>query len=510
MATSSVSVRSTVRSRFCTVRMLAWVSVVILVVSTVPLYAISLYNHPYYDDYNFSANVHAVWKETRSISAVLQTAVSSAKGVRNTWQGTYTGTLLSNVQPGVFSESLYFLTTFLLLTVFLVCFGWFLKVVFRDKLGLAASETVLLIALTLTLLVQFMPDPDEAFFWFNGGIGNTFIYSMMVLAFALGLRLEYGGGRIRQGLRMLALTALMVLLGGGSYGGGLFWTCLCMGLVLWAFVRKNGMRFVLLALFAVFLACFAYNLSAPGNAVRAGVIGFQTSPMMAVARAMYNGIAVGAGFIRLPLVAVTLLVFPFLMKAAQKSTWKFSHPWLVAAAGICLYCTQFAPPLFSGVGIGGGRIVNTYWQSFVVMWLLYAYYAAGCLVRRMKKVAAPAAHNGVRTGLVLAAVVLFAVGSLGYKLPNDTTYGLPNLAGGSAALSLLRGEAETYHREMVAREALLNDDANPIPTLTPLSVVPDIFMKDLLAEGALYDVRPALCEYYGKEAIRIAGEEESP
>ena len=36
-------------------RALLWLSVAALVLGAVPLYAISLYNHPYYDDYGFSA-----------------------------------------------------------------------------------------------------------------------------------------------------------------------------------------------------------------------------------------------------------------------------------------------------------------------------------------------------------------------------------------------------------------------------------------------------------------------
>ena len=76
--------------------------------------------------------------------------------------------------------------------------------------------------------------------------------------------------------------------------------------------------------------------------------------------------------------------------------------------------------------------------------------------------------------------------------------------------SLLNGEAAQYDREMTERERLLNDESQPVVTLAPLSAVPRIFMEDELTHGAIYDVRPSLCQYYGKEAIRLAGEEEAP
>ena len=83
-------------------RALLWLSVAALVVGTLPLYAISFSNHPYYDDYGFSAGVHQAWTQEGTLGAVLSAAWESARWTRENWQGTYTGTLLSNVQPGVF------------------------------------------------------------------------------------------------------------------------------------------------------------------------------------------------------------------------------------------------------------------------------------------------------------------------------------------------------------------------------------------------------------------------
>jgi MFS family permease len=515
-----------------TKRLLAWAAALLLAITTLPLYILSLYNHPYYDDYGFSAATHAAWRDTGSLPQVVDAALDSAQMVRNTWQGTYTGTLLSNLQPGVFGEHLYFLTTFLLLTAFLLCFGFFLGTIFGQLLGLGRAECVILISLTLTLLVQFMPDPDEAFFWFNGGIGNTFIYSLLALSLALCLKLERAKGRIRPLLLMAALAVLMILLGGGSYVGGVF-GLLIYGLVAaFGFARKSRWRFTYPAMAILFLLCFLYSMTAPGNSIRAGVIGSPASPVMAVFQALYYGIAVGGGFIRLPLIGITVCLLPFLSQAAKQSSLSFRHPWLILIGGVCLYCAQFAPTFYSGVGIGGGRIVDTYFQSFVILWLLYAFYLTGYILRQLEDgrfaplLFAPASHaaNGQgnapaqhsrtplltnpspRQRLVLAGCCLILVGCLAYKLPDDASYGPQNMAGASAALSLLRGEAQQYHREMSAREALLNDPTLPDIELSPLSTVPELFMKDLLAPGAPYNGLPSLQAYYGKTSIAVKGE----
>ena len=72
-------------------RGLLWLSVAALVLGALPLYAISLYNHPYYDDYGFSAKAHQAWRDTGSVGAVLRAAWESALETRQSWQGTYNG-----------------------------------------------------------------------------------------------------------------------------------------------------------------------------------------------------------------------------------------------------------------------------------------------------------------------------------------------------------------------------------------------------------------------------------
>ena len=441
-------------------RGLLWLSVAALVLGALPLYAISLYNHPYYDDYGFSAKAHQAWRDTGSVGAVLRAAWESAAKTRQSWQGTYTGTLLSNVQPGIFSEQLYFIGTFVLLTAFIACFLYFFTVVF-GRLGMDRTGRWTLGCLAVTLMIQFMPDAGEAFFWFNGGIGNTFVYSLMALAAAL--------------------------------------------------MHPRRRRFA--GLTALLLICFAYSMSAPGNAVRAGVIGYRAPAVKAVLQALYYGVAQMSAYLRPALIAVTLAVLPALYGAAKKSPWRFSHPWLVLGLTGALYCTQMTPPLYAIASIGAGRIVNTYFISFVALWFPAVYYLAGFAARRLE-----AAGRGqlIRPltarsygALLAVSLCLLGMGCLACRPAGEALYGVQNMNGPSAALSILSGEAARYDAEMTLREEALNDPTQPVVTLSPLTAVPDVFMDDLIVPGAEYDVRPSLAAYYGKEAILIAGEEEN-
>ncbi len=484
-------------------------SVLMLLVSALPLYAISLYNHPYYDDYGFSAAVHQVWKETGSFGAVLRQALVSAQETRMNWQGTYTGTLLSNVQPGVFSEGLYWIGAVFLLTAFLGCGWFFLATVFGKKgFGLAGWQTAVLCCLVLSLLLLLMPDTGEAWYWFNGGVGNVFIYSLMMLFAALAVRLWQAAGRLRVAGLTAALVLVAALLGGGSYSGGLFSLCALALVLLWSLIRRHWQGWRLVLPTAVLACGFLYSMSAPGNAQRAALIGSQLPPVKAVLQSLYYGTALMGEYLSLPLLAVTGLLLPFFWQAAGQRERRPFHPWLLGVLLAALFCTQLTPPLYSGVHIGGGRTVNTYFISFVVLWLLFVYNTTAYLRRRMG--ISPRLSGPLRLGCAFVLICALAVGLCGVKPDGEVLYGPQNLSSLKAALSIVTGEARQYDAEMSAREQLLNDETQPVVTLAPLTAVPDVFMDDLLVPGALYDARPSLCAYYGKEAVHIQGEEVQP
>lgn len=493
------------RKRFPGTRLLAVLCALLLAAGVLPLYAISFSNHPYYDDFGFSGGAHAVWQASHSLTAVLNAALTGSQAKRVEWQGTYTGTFLSNLQPAVFSESLYWLTTALLLTAFLLCFGYLLATVLRYLLRATLAETICGVSLCLFLMTQFLPAANEAFFWFNGGIGNTFIYSLLALSLGLIVRLwQRPRGVV---WRAVALAALVTLLGGGSYGGGLFGLVIYAAVTAYAFRRKHPRRWVLLGLSAWFLVCFVYSMTAPGNAYRASLIGAHPSAAVAVAKSFYYGIALMGHFFTLPVAAVMAGLAPLLWKLTQASRFSFRHtPWIMLGM-VCLYCAQLTPPLYAGVGMGDTRITDTYYFSFIVMFLMAEILVLGTLARRMErqKRALPAPTDRAVRGLIVGCACLFVIGCLGYQQDGDTLYGPMNMPAGSAALSILTGEARQYDREMQAREALLNDDSQSVVTLAPLTAVPRVFMPDLLVPDAVYDVRPVLCSYYGKDAILLEG-----
>ena len=108
-------------------RTLAWLCVAALLLSLLPLYALSFYNHACYDDFGFSILTHDAWRDSGSWLQTIRAAVQNTVGIRQTWEGTYATSFISALQPAVSGEHLYWLTTLILLTVFLCSLHFFLK-----------------------------------------------------------------------------------------------------------------------------------------------------------------------------------------------------------------------------------------------------------------------------------------------------------------------------------------------------------------------------------------------
>ena len=83
-------------------------------VSLVPILYASFFAHPIADDYSYSFAIHNTIQNGGNIFDVLGTAFSKVAETYFNWQGTFSAVFLFALQPGVFSDNLYFLTTFIM------------------------------------------------------------------------------------------------------------------------------------------------------------------------------------------------------------------------------------------------------------------------------------------------------------------------------------------------------------------------------------------------------------
>ncbi len=478
-----------------------------LILSLLPLFVQAAFNHPCYDDFGFSIRTHQAVEAGGGFLGAVWAAVDNTIAIRNTWEGTYTTSFISALQPAIFGENLYWLTTVILLGGFLVAMWLFLREVVVGWLKAPLSSCLVLFCCLAFVAVQFVPKPSEAFFWFNGGVAYPLMWSLMLLRLTVWFRMDRSqSGKAAAGWYGLLLL-LTVLVGGSKYSTLLF--ALVADVLLLAVNKRH--RWPKAVATVLLTGLLFFSAMAPGNGVRAATLGAGLSAPMAVAQALFFGGSLMGYWFSLPMVAVWLVALWQLWEPLRRSAFRFRYPLLVTAIAMGLFCAQLTPTLFTGNYLGDGRTVNTYYDTYVLLSTGLVLYWAGYLMRRFEAVARLIPDPApLRIGVALALAVLLAVGCICYHPEGTESYGPQNMTSGSALRSLLSGETAAYDAAMDARHQDMEKSSEGYALLTPVSDIPRNFMDDIpLGDMAEY-VESLYAEYYQIFSVTIITEEEPP
>jgi len=359
------------------------------------------------------------------------------------------------------------------------------------------------------VMIQFVPDLSEAFFWFNGGVAYTLMWSVMILRMGVWVRFAHAERWVSRLGYGLALMLLTIVVGGAKYSTVLFALLAEALIAAWAYWKKRPYRFAAVLSLALLAACFAFSAMAPGNQVRAATLMGGVSAPVAILQSFYFGFALMGSWFSLPLLVVWALVAWQLSEALHGCAFKFNHPLWITVLSVCLFCAQLAPTIYTGNYLGDGRTINTYFYTFVLMSCALVLYWMGWLARQKDYRTAYAAigtskKDGLRIGAFAVAVVLLVIGCLSYRADQNAEQGLQNMASLSALRSLLNGDAQAYDEAMDRRDAALNDPAQPEVVLEPVESIPEAFMGDALESDNLEYVLNLYTEYYEKQRVTVA------
>ena len=486
-------------------RLLAVLCLGALVLGLVPLLVLSGYNHACFDDYRFGTLTRAAWEESHSLTGVLSAAVEFAREFRQSWEGTYTTSFLSSLQPGIFGG--YQWTAPLLLGVFLVCLWFFLHQVLGKELGADPWRVAAIFALSGFLLIQMMPCVSEAFFWFNGGVAYLLMWDFMLLRWGVWLCLRRAEKPLSRGVLTGVMVLLTILAGGAKYTNVLFCLCVDGCITLLSLWKKTRLRFVNLGLTVLLGLCLLFSVLAPGNGVRAeAVTSEHCSPVKAIAESLYFGVALMGDYCTLPMLVLFGLSVWLLLPELKQSSFAFPCPLGVTLGGMILYCVQMTPTLYMRMYLGSGRVYNTHFCTFGVMGLLLSLYWAGWAVKRQPQLVEAGKKTGLGLGAFLCALVLLVTGLCAFKPDEETYYGLQNLSGVSAALSLVTGEAQQFDQAMEEREAALLDPDTEVVEVAFIEGNPSCLMGDTLCGEHVEETLEMLSGMYGKKVVLRQGE----
>ena len=472
-----------------------WLTLVVLVLVVIPMLLVAIYSRPFADDFGYSARAHAVWASSHNILALLSAIGAEVKEVYYSWQGSFSALALFSLQPSIFGDKLYGLSTVILVGFFLWG-NWF----FWKKVMGKCQEAVIVFAAVTVLCTQVLPHAFQGFYWWNGASYYTLFYSLMLIQWGMLLEKKrvvvpcilgflLGGGNLVSGLLGLEVTALFLLVEivDAVKGRGEGKTA----------DAKSVVRIA--AIFIFSLVGFIINVIAPGNAIRAQSQPYTQGPLEAIGNSFLEAYRYMNEWVDEPLIVMTLFLLPFLWHYAGKRPFNFGKIPFFAymALGFGLLASTFTPTLYSMCEVGPRRVQNIRFFFFVILVVLVELEA----VRRIRALTDVKVKSGQKLlrgyMLVLLLGILIFLGD--NALPKDNRYNVTSI---EAARSFLIGESGKYARERDEWAKVLESD-EPVVTVHALHDHPvPIYYSEFDITGDPEDYRDqSMCEYYGKQQI---------
>lgn len=107
----------------------------LLLLTLIPLFRLTVYAVPYYDDYNFGRFARAAMEQEQSKWAAISGALDCSRTQWYAWQGTYSSIFFMALMPAIWGEQYYFLGPVFILLLLLAGTMIFTHVILRKVLG---------------------------------------------------------------------------------------------------------------------------------------------------------------------------------------------------------------------------------------------------------------------------------------------------------------------------------------------------------------------------------------
>ena len=486
-----------IKRRPDTLTLMTWAFFIVFLACLVPIVMAGQYAHPLYDDYRYSHRVHAALVQGGGFVDLVKAAIAQVQWTYWNWQGTFSAVFLFAFQPGVFSQDLYFLTPWIMIGA-LTLSTLFLSYTVAVKWLHGRKAYAFLLTILLTFCaIEFVPDKQGAFYWFNGSCYYTLFYSIAQTFFALLIRFLISKKRVGKILLFVLLLILAAILAGGNYSTGLFCCEMMVVAVFYTLFKNNPKKWAVILLAAGMIYLFSVSTMAPGNSIRAAKT-TNAGAWQACVLSLYFACVKMGQWTGIPQLVFFLAITPILYHLALLSPWKFRMPILVFFFTFCLYASQMTPPIFGMSNIGAGRQINIYYYSYYLFWAFNIFYACGWILQKyptlINDFQLSELSGKFRMQCVSALMVVFLLGSFSYGFFNMTTF--------KTLSAVQSGMAAQYDKEYDAIVEVLESDA-PEVAIPEVKTTNDFLKKLNLSKNPKASVNSGLAEYYGKTQVSL-------
>ena len=470
-------------------------SLIVLAALLVPMLAIAKYDVPINDDYSYGQNTARVWNSTHDLAQVLKTALQMVRFVYENWQGSYSAVFLMSLQPGIFGIHAYF-WTFVIMTGFLLLGIWCLvHSVCRHVLRQPAAVRLLLFALISILCTQFLPNPLQGLYWFNGSCYYCLCFSFALIFLSLLLSFTHREkGKRANIVFYIALPVLAFLLAGGNYTTGLH-LLMILAAVVFSESRAGKKNLLPLATFLLFLAMFLVSIKSPANSGRQYYSGL-TAILRSGVKAVMKTAASTAEWSTLPVLLFSLAAVPVAADFTEKTDFRFRYPLLVGAVSYFLIAAGYMPTLYTQDFTGSGRLLDIQYFLFVLLLFANVFYLTGWLRRKLQQ--SPEKLLGTKTlrMILLGYCIMTLIACVG-SYSSFTSY--------KAGRDLLNGTAQAYYTEQNERWNVCRNAPGQDVVLAPLRNMPELLILNDLGASKTNWRNEVYAMYFNLNSVRVAG-----
>ena len=473
--------------------------VVVLLVSTLPLMNLSRYTHPSVDDFAWGTDTRAEWQENHSViglaKAVHETAVKSYFA----WEGKYSSYYLWALQPGIFGERYYKLTGFInIATLGFPTLFFFITLVRRVLKG-SLYQGIALGALSIVMMLQWMPSVVEGLYWYTGSVGYNFHWAILLLLLS-GMMLYGNKSKIHDVVVGICMIIGGFILEGGNNVTGFLGILIFGTISAVAIFNKSFKKYrISILVLIVMIIGFIINVASPGTAIRASYFPERTGFFETIWLAVQNGIAAIEEWIGLPLILCIILAMPIIIDLINKFTsennFKFHCPLLVFIISVGIICAMFCPTIFVMQNTGGGRVRNVEYFTFVILVILNCIYFTGYTLYRLREENVNVSWNERIPIKYLMLSGVFIAGILAYPIQTSSGY--------KAVQTIVSGEASEYSDEAQGRYEMSVEAEGEDLELMDYTVRPELLFFDDIRTDQEHGNNIMYANYYKLNSVML-------
>lgn len=482
-----------------------------LLLSVLPILMLAFYNYPCADDFSASDTAHWAWQETGSLIEVLKAAVENVIYNYYNWSGVYTSVLWTSLQPGLFGERFYGITTVISVVLFLAAGGYLTYVIGSKYLKANPWSWMAVCVLYLFTSIQCMPDGNEGLYWHAGGANYTWAFAFLLLLTGTILSVYREEHTLKSTLKTVASCVLAILVGGGNYITalqGCIWLILLDVIMIYSKGRSNGKAYgkvlwqnaAALLPTIVLIVAFLISVMAPGNAVRMGASKGMGGVEAVVESFRYAFFVPLESWLTWPVWILLLTAIPFMGNIVKQTEFKFSLPGFILVLSFCLVAAGFTPSLYAQGAVQAGRLQDTVYYILILLLYVSVFYITGWIYHRYLKRQDREKHKTELTyrakKWVLALLIVWVLGSLPYMKIDTGIY-----IGTDALYAIASGKAAQYRETNERRLEILAGEEKQV-ILPKFTNVPELLQFEDIYPNPQEWLNTAMAVYYKKESVQ--------